>query len=472
MRFLLLLLVPLVAPLLVDGQEDYCFGKDSDRPQTAQFASKTAYQIVKSSNIDKQYLVPGCEAKKMWVFHRHGTRLPKSGTIKKASRLIELRDQIVKNYREAKTKPDTNALCTEDLIAIQLWKGNSSITPDMDEFLTSQGYDDLRGTAKLYQRYYPTVLPKDYNDTYYQFRHTDTQRTTESFKAFAEGLFGTGNAAHPVDIPKDDLLLRPYDYCQSYKELNYKGEGSEYHKYTQSALWNSTLTDISTRLGYLYTLDQADILLMYDTCRYEQAWQVDRTSVWCGAFLPEQVTVFEYAEDLKYYYGSGYGFEEDTARLNCRLVQDMLTHLSNPVSPHVIAHFGHTTGLQTLITALGVRKDDIKLRADNYNSLTNRRWKTSILGPFAANFVAVKYDCPAALDKEKVVFFLNQDAVQLDWCSVGLCNWSEVLQRYKTLADANCDEYFCRSGASSLAGGALSSLLASFLLAAVVYLMH
>ncbi|XP_017087639.2 multiple inositol polyphosphate phosphatase 1 isoform X1 [Drosophila bipectinata] len=467
MRFFFMLLLPLVA---LAQDDDYCFSQDTSRPQTRQFSSKTAYQIVKGSDIERQYLVPKCEPKKMWIFHRHGTRLPKKSMIKKAPRLAELRDLIVKNYRVLKTKPDRDPLCQTDLIALQMWKWNSSITGDMEEYLTAQGYDDLRGTAKLYQRYYPNVLPKEYNDTYYQFRHTDTQRTTESFKAFAEGLFGTANSAHPVDIPKQDLLLRPYDYCQSYKDLNYKGEGSEFQKYHQSTVWKNNLVDISTRLGFQYTLDEDDIKLMYDMCRYEQAWQVDRNSVWCGAFLPEQVTVFEYAEDLKYYYGSGYGFEE-IERLNCRLVQDLLTHLNNPVSPHVVAHFGHSTGLLTLITALGLKKDGVKLRADNYLDLASRRWKSSLIDPFASNFVAVKYDCPQDLDREKVVFFLNQDAVQLDWCNVGLCKWSDVLAKYQTIADADCGEYFCRSGgASSLASGI--SMLASSLVALLVYLMH
>ncbi|XP_034480594.1 multiple inositol polyphosphate phosphatase 1 [Drosophila innubila] len=466
----LLLLTTLLALLgweQIDAAEnDYCFGKDSERLQTRQFSSKTAYQIVKSTNIDKQYQVPNCEPKKMWIFHRHGTRLPTANTIKEAPRLEELRDLIVRNYRELRTKPDTDALCQEDLIAIKMWKWNASITEDMEQHLTRQGYDDLRGTAKLYQRYYPTVLPSRYNDTYYLFRHTDTQRTMESFKGFSEGLFGESKLAAAADIPDEDLLLRPYDYCKDFKDKNYKGVGSEYHKYRSSNLWNQTMSDIARRLGFKM-MGEEDIKLMFDMCRYEQAWQVDRTSVWCAAFLPEHVTVMEYAEDLKYYYGSGYGFE-DNSRFNCRAVQDMLTRLSSPVSPHVVAYFAHSTGLQTLLTALGINKDDVPLRADNYNSMTSRRWKTSLLGPFAANFVAVKYECPADLEKEKVVFFLNQNAVQLDWCKVGLCNWSAVLEKYKTIAQANCDEYYCRSGA--IAGQ--TSFLATTLMAAIVYLMH
>lgn len=87
MRFLFLLLLPLVA---LAQDDDYCFSQDTSRPQTRQFSSKTAYQIVKGSDIERQYLVPNCEPKKMWIFHRHGTRLPKKSMINKASRLAEV----------------------------------------------------------------------------------------------------------------------------------------------------------------------------------------------------------------------------------------------------------------------------------------------------------------------------------------------------------------------------------------------
>lgn len=86
MRLLILLLLPLVAI----AQDDYCFSKDTSRLQTRQFSSKTAYQIVKGTDIDKQYLVPGCQPLKMWIFHRHGTRLPKKSMINKASRVAEV----------------------------------------------------------------------------------------------------------------------------------------------------------------------------------------------------------------------------------------------------------------------------------------------------------------------------------------------------------------------------------------------
>ncbi|XP_037932049.1 multiple inositol polyphosphate phosphatase 1-like, partial [Teleopsis dalmanni] len=379
----LLLLTTLLAVLQsqVLG-DDYCFGKDTERPQTRHFTSKTAYQIIKGTNFDSFYDVPGCTAKKIWILHRHGTRLPSKSTIEKAPRLEELRDSIVKNYRVFKTKPATNALCQEDLIALQMWKWNTSITPDQENYLTSQGYEDLRGTSKLYQKYYPEILTKPYNKSVYLFRHTDTQRTTESFKAFTEGLFGANNGAQEEQVQGDDLLLRPYDYCESWKAHDYSSSTSETGKFRNSTIWNNTLDEVSKRLGFQYTLEASDVDLMYDMCRYEQAWQVDRTSVWCAAFTPEQVTIFEYEDDLKYYYKLGYGFEGNT-RLNCRAVKDMLNHLNTDSLPNVVAYFGHSSGVQTLITALGINKDDIKLTAANYNELSYRRWKTSNIDPFA-----------------------------------------------------------------------------------------
>ncbi|XP_004526154.1 multiple inositol polyphosphate phosphatase 1 [Ceratitis capitata] len=465
MKLLLTTILLSYLQLFVHCQNDYCFGKDNERTQTRHFTSKTAYQIIKGTNIEKEYLVPGCKPTKIWILHRHGTRLPTVKTIKSAPKLNTLRDEIVANYRVRRTKPDTNALCLEDLSLLSMWKWNSSITVDQEQFLTMQGYEDLKGTAKTYQRFYGDVLTKNYNNTYYKFRHTDTQRTTESFKAFAEGLFGADVKVQPDQIPEKDLLLRPYDYCESWKAHDYSGENSENYKFKHSAIWNKTIADISKRLGFQYTLESSDIELMWDMCRYEQAWHVDRTSVWCAMFTPAQVSVFEYEDDMKYFYKLGYGFEENT-RLNCRAAQDMLTHLNSPTTPNVIAYFGHTSGVQSLLSALGIAKDNIPLTANNYNR-TDYNWKTSNLDPFASNFVAVKFTCNGNVG-DKVIFFLNQNAVDLDWCDVGLCDWSEVLKRYETLYTADCSSYYCADAGAASVVKSLSMLFISI----IVYLLY
>lgn len=156
--------------------------------------------------------------------------------------------------------------------------------------------------------------------------------------------------------------------------------------------------------------------------------------------------MFEYAEDLKHYYKYGQGHEINT-HLNCRMVQDMAQHLSSDSLPNAIVYFVHTAGLETFLAALDIAKDDLALLADGHDRATDRKWRTSSLDPFAANFVAIKHRCPGDQDdSEKVLFLLNQQPVQLDWCQVGLCKWSEVLSRYKHILQSDCSAYYC-SGA-------------------------
>uniref|UniRef100_A0A0A1X3Q6 Multiple inositol polyphosphate phosphatase 1 n=2 Tax=Zeugodacus cucurbitae TaxID=28588 RepID=A0A0A1X3Q6_ZEUCU len=464
MKFLLTALLLSCLHICVHSQDDYCFGKDKERPQTRHFTSKTAYQIIKGTNMVKQYLVPGCKPTKIWILHRHGTRLPTVKTIKAAPKLEKLRDEIVKNYRIRRTKPDTNALCLEDLTLLSMWKWNASITFDQEEYLTQQGYEDLRGTAKTYQRFYGDVLTKNYNNSHYKFRHTDTQRTTESFNAFVEGLFGVNNNVQPEPIPEQDLLLRPYDYCESWKSHDYSGVNSESYKFKHSAIWNKTIGEISKRLGFQYSLESSDVELMWDMCRYEQAWQVDRISAWCAVITSEQVNILEYEDDMKYYYKLGYGFEENT-RLNCRAAQDLLMHLNSRTTPNVVAYFAHTSGVQTLLAALGIAKDSTPLSAEGYNR-TDYRWRTSNLDPFASNFVAVKYECNGKIS-DKVMFFLNQNAVEFDWCDGSLCDLPEVLKQYHSLYTTDCSNYYC---ADAGAGSIFTSLFL-LLLSVVSYLM-
>lgn len=450
--------------------EDYCFGTDNSRPQTKRFTSKTAYLLAKGNDIERTVL-PNCSPTKIWTLSRHGTRLPSAKTIGQAAHLEELRDKVVNNYKVLKTKPDTGALCAEDFFSIKTWKFNSSITPEMENMLTPQGWDDLKLLAKTYQRQFPNILTKDYQPSNFLFRHTDTQRTEESFKAYAEGLFGPNvwQTIHQSKANGNDTLLRPYDYCPKWEQNNSEKNGTEFEKFKNSALMATTVADVSTRLGFKYPLDFKDIELMWDMCRYEQAWNVDRISAWCAAFTQTQLKVLEYYDDLRYYKKSGYGYDLN-GKLPCEIIKDMLYQLNSKTQPFAVTYFAHSTLIQTVITALGWFKDNEALTANNYDSMADRQWRISKIDPFAGNLVAIKYDCPAdSGDTEKVLFLLNQNAVSLSWCSVGLCDWSSVMKHYSNFYDANCAETFCESAASSITSSLVT--LMSFLVAAIVYLI-
>lgn len=126
----------------------------------------------------------------------------------------------------------------------------------------------------------------------------------------------------------------------------------------------------------------------------------------------------------------------------------------------MIGYFTHSSALQLLLVALGVAKDRDALRADNYLQMSRRKWKSSEIGPFAANLAAIKYDCPNENERTKVMFFLNEKPVDLDWCRVGLCSWADVKQHYQHFQTANCEQIFCGgSSATTLQLSAMSIIL-------------
>lgn len=77
--------------------------------------------------------------------------------------LLQLRDQIIENYEQRRTKPDSGALCNADYQSIKNWRWDTNITGDHDEFLTVQGWNDLKYLAKNYQRILPNVLENVYS---------------------------------------------------------------------------------------------------------------------------------------------------------------------------------------------------------------------------------------------------------------------------------------------------------------------
>lgn len=150
----------------------------------------------------------------------------------------------------------------------------------------------------------------------------------------------------------------------------------------------------------------------------------------------------EFREDLKYYFSASYG-RTVNSNLMCEAVADMLTHLESRDLPRVVAYFTHASAILQFLTALGAARDNDAPTADNYYSMMRRNWRTSRLSPFASNIAAIKYECPEDVDREKIMFFLNETPLDFPWCKVGLCSWKDVKEKYKRYARGDCATTFC-----------------------------
>lgn len=69
----------------------------------------------------------------------------------------------------------------------------------------------------------------------------------------------------------------------------------------------------------------------------------------------------------------------------------MMNHIESQAMPKVVAYFTHSATIQLLLTALGAAKDNDALRADNYQQLMRRKWRSSEVSPFASNLAVIKY---------------------------------------------------------------------------------
>lgn len=87
----------------------------------------------------------------------------------------------------------------------------------------------------------------------------------------------------------------------------------ELNLYRQGPVFQSTLADVTIRLGFQYNMSSGkrqllsmfytikftifecflpeDMLLIYDMCRYQKAWNLEQVSPWCAAFTSENLKV-------------------------------------------------------------------------------------------------------------------------------------------------------------------------------------
>jgi hypothetical protein len=57
--------------------------------------------------------------------------------------------------------------------------------------------------------------------------------------------------------------------------------------------------------------------------------------------------------------------------------------------PTGVFYFSHDTDMQLFFTSLGIAEDKRPLTHSSYGAILKRKWRTSLLTPFASNFVAV-----------------------------------------------------------------------------------
>ncbi|XP_076386855.1 multiple inositol polyphosphate phosphatase 1 [Megachile rotundata] len=362
--------------------------------------TKTPYRFI-SNYDDSPFEYSGCSPTKIWLIIRHGTRYPGKKYIPTMiEKLPKLKQIILDNYKINKT-----SITEEDAALFANWKVKFTENDMMK--LAEEGEDEMINLGERYQARFPTLMTEIYDNQSYKFKYTATQRTEESAKNFATGLFGR-HGSRKVWYPEaehKDPILRFYKRCQRWRSEVDKNPAAliEKEKFLKSNVYRKMLQDVSKRIGY--QVDQETAHIMYMICGFETAWQLDTESPWCKIFSMHDFKVLEFAEDLEYYWIDGYGHKLSYEQA-CPALRDMFDFFESNEGPVVSAYFTHSGTILKVLALLGVAKDDQHLTHDVFSLYADdRAWRTSIIDSFASNIAFVLYNCSGILS----VLFIHQE---------------------------------------------------------------
>jgi multiple inositol-polyphosphate phosphatase / 2,3-bisphosphoglycerate 3-phosphatase len=189
--------------------------------------------------------------------------------------------------------------------------------------------------------------------------------------------------------------MKSDDFCQSWRDSRSNAERNAFYNGPEFRLLNS---QVNAKLGLQGSnqLSGADIRIIWDICRYEKKLDLTIPSAWCAPFSIANSQTLEYATDLQYYYGTGYGNPNRrlTENNSCGLMQDLLRYLqSSNANDQRARIFGtHASGIQLMMVALGAFEDEDHLTRHNIAQTMARQWRNSWISPMAGNLAAVRYE--------------------------------------------------------------------------------
>ncbi|XP_065668568.1 multiple inositol polyphosphate phosphatase 1 [Hydra vulgaris] len=396
------------------------------------FSSKTPYKLVGNMNLDVKY-PDGCKPVQINLVHRHGHRYPSRKNI------IEFNDMfdILKSSHQASSKD---------------FPTENPFTVDQDKLLTVVGEEEMYGIAQRIRQRFPELFTQSYSSVFHKFESSCKSRCLHSSSAFAYGLFeGTGALGEcrfqPVAVrtrPCDvDMVLRFFQLCHKYVaevEEN-KSAVTEMKKFGLGDEVQLVINKMMRKLA----LPKIDIKLlksMFLFCAYEIGiFNGSTNSGLCSLFDKDDLQILEYYLDLKHYYRRFSAFPI-TYKSSCPLLADIVKHmkkayLNTTESLGGIFRSSHAETIMPFIALLGLNKDSVELRADNFNEMKSREFRPSCISPFSGNVYFVLYDCGSK--KHKIQLYMNEYLVKIPCCeSKYECDFETFLKCYESIVD-NCN---------------------------------
>lgn len=273
------------------------------------------------------------------------------------------------------------------------------MTPEFAQQLTSSGWDEIEGTAQRYQVAFPTVLSSPYSPNDFFLRSIDSNRASRSLHAFADGLFGR-NAHEQIEFlqpPVPDYFMNSYQNCPLYQEAVAVYE--EQIAFREGPEFQEMTSQVNSKLGFhgSHALRINEIDMLFLLCKYDQIYNLEELSPFCGALSISNHEVHEYDNDLDTYYRHAYGYPNYRRlfeNLSCFVFQDLLRYLESddPSDYKAKIFMTHNTPFSLFLVVLAVSEDDVPLTRHNFAQQGNRLWRTGVNIPMAANIAVIRHE--------------------------------------------------------------------------------
>ena len=175
--------------------------------------------------------------------------------------------------------------------------------------LSTTGYKELYDMGATYRLRYPDLYDYNTNLTLWANYYSSSPRVRDSARLFARGFLGP-NATDLGTIyalnasARDSFMnsLAPSDLCPAYADNG----GSPYTDTWANIYLPPILRRLNAQIKGSFQFTQTDVSIIPYLCGFETQI-TGRKSPWCSIFTEAEILQYEYAQDLRYWYGTGLG---------------------------------------------------------------------------------------------------------------------------------------------------------------------
>ncbi|KAL3674765.1 hypothetical protein V7S43_000695 [Phytophthora oleae] len=300
--------------------------------------------------------------------------------------------------------------------------------------LAVAGKDELRKLGVRFLARSGHNRPVAYSKEKYRIAHTYVARTRDSAIAFADSFFGNPEDVEYIEYPKNkDILLRFFDQCPRYQREVKRNQTAQAQLYQFQN--SSAMTKVAQWLKQSLGLHEEniqfsakDLMTVQSACAFDIALYHHKHH-WCSVTSKTFIRSLDYLDDLEEFYwiGGGYKINYEMAALLLREIFNTMKEKSSGKS--TLAgnfFFAHAETTLPLMTLLGYGDRALLLANATNADIESRRFRTSILSPFAANIEFHLYKRKSSGGEFYVEILINEKEVPIPGCGRVLCKLSEL----------------------------------------------